>query len=308
MHTEDVIYHKTVFLYKDYFVQQASALKSRDVCLTSLGANSLLISNQKTNLLLDPYFSRLGGMFGLNMLFSKVAPDKQRITGALDRFNIKDVTAILITHAHFDHALDAIAIGSRLQCPIYVPEGRKALPECISLVIFESMKIAAAENSENLTVSSINSEHLSLPVDLFQIMARQLNRFVSPFTYGWQYYANKTVNYLISTDKCRIMIIGSAGIPESVSELPEADFLILSIGGLDLKSRKYWNLLLEKVILPIKPKTIFLSHWDDFTIPLTEPVKWLFKVNIFVDFLISEYGKKLEIKLLPIGKKVMLKP
>lgn len=78
--------------------------------LSFLGTSSLSISDGKDRLLIDGYFSRPGI---LPLLLKRLEPDEARIDHALERAQINQVSALLVAHSHFDHALDAIPIAQR---------------------------------------------------------------------------------------------------------------------------------------------------------------------------------------------------
>jgi L-ascorbate metabolism protein UlaG (beta-lactamase superfamily) len=74
--------------------------------ITYLGTNTLLFNEDQTSLLIDPHFTRPRK---LNLL-SKIRPEPEIIAENLARFEIRKLEGVLLTHTHYDHALDAVEV------------------------------------------------------------------------------------------------------------------------------------------------------------------------------------------------------
>ncbi|NOZ01161.1 MAG: MBL fold metallo-hydrolase [Deltaproteobacteria bacterium] len=79
-----------------------------------LGAAGIEFTHEGDSWLLDPYFSRWGK---LKVLLGRVAPKKAAIETALASLN-GELRAIIVSHTHFDHALDVPEIAQRFEGPI----------------------------------------------------------------------------------------------------------------------------------------------------------------------------------------------
>jgi L-ascorbate metabolism protein UlaG (beta-lactamase superfamily) len=80
------------------------------VRVTYLGTNGYLLETRQSSILIDPYFSRIGlAAIASN---SPIQPDLARIHSGMGRLP-KNIDAILVTHGHFDHLLDAPEIARR---------------------------------------------------------------------------------------------------------------------------------------------------------------------------------------------------
>src|SRR4051794_40462370 len=77
------------------------------VRVTYLGTNGYQLESAGHSILIDPYFSRIS--FARAGLDLPIEPDQSRIQQAMAHLN-RHVEAILITHGHFDHLLDASVI------------------------------------------------------------------------------------------------------------------------------------------------------------------------------------------------------
>jgi L-ascorbate metabolism protein UlaG (beta-lactamase superfamily) len=88
----------------------AKTLPTRGVRITYLGTNAYLLESRGSTVLVDPYFSRAG--FGRVMLQLPIAPNPEEIAEGM-RHLPRRIDAILATHSHIDHLLDAPEIARR---------------------------------------------------------------------------------------------------------------------------------------------------------------------------------------------------
>jgi L-ascorbate metabolism protein UlaG (beta-lactamase superfamily) len=108
---------KTVLLYLALLLPTAFAERAptAGVRVTYLGTNGYLLESRGCTLLIDPYFTRTGlPVAALNL---RIASSPQRVAAGLARLPRK-ADAVLVTHGHIDHLLDAPEImrstGARL--------------------------------------------------------------------------------------------------------------------------------------------------------------------------------------------------
>lgn len=100
--------------YLPYFLAPADGPPGPgEVAVTWWGTNSLLIEDDRTRLMIDPYFSRPPGLLGLGFLYKKIAPDEAAVDQGLARAGVDQLDAVLVTHTHFDHVLDAGEVARR---------------------------------------------------------------------------------------------------------------------------------------------------------------------------------------------------
>src|SRR5712692_6672569 len=89
----------------------ANAPAPRDsICVTYLGVNGFQFETRDHVLLVDPYFTRIG--FWSAALNQRIESKPDRVSEGLKHL-CAHADAILVTHAHFDHLLDAPDIMHR---------------------------------------------------------------------------------------------------------------------------------------------------------------------------------------------------
>lgn len=79
------------------------------------GVSTLLISDGATSIMIDGFFSRPGPL----RLLLPIRPNKARIERALKLGEIEKVTALLVAHSHFDHAMDVPVVARKTQAIVY---------------------------------------------------------------------------------------------------------------------------------------------------------------------------------------------
>ena len=78
---------------------------SPGVDVTWLGTAGVLVSDGRTGILIDPYVSRSGMLKVL--LGSALSPDRELVRQWVGRLGAGSIQAVVVSHSHFDHALDA---------------------------------------------------------------------------------------------------------------------------------------------------------------------------------------------------------
>jgi len=216
-----------------------------------LGVAGLEFTVNNHVMVIDPYFTR----FPLRKLFlGRVEPDRKLIAEKIQHCDF-----VLITHAHFDHLMDvpdivrntgATVMGSPNSCRLLsvcgVPDGR--IRE-----VKEGDKLTLAE----FQVEVFPSEHVKLP----GYLPGRLPAVLKPPLRARDYRMDKDLSFLLSVGNLRLLT--------DPGERPEtavaADVLFL----FPHRDDAYCRTLLPRV----KPKTVILTHWDDFFRPLSKPLK-----------------------------------
>ncbi len=261
-----------------------------------LGTNCLLLLCGETRLLIDPHFSRPS----LTSLLRKIKPDPERIRHGVERLGLDRLDAVLITHTHYDHFLDAFETARLLQADLYGSESvlRAAGRDQVARV--HDVQPGQAYRIGSLTVNFLPTRHLVFPAraaDLLHMNA-EIEQSLEPPVWFWQYRAGTVYNLLIEIAGHRVYLQGSAGLTddhvddrvedsaddsaedgaddnvedsaEDSVAVPEVKAAVLGIGALGLKSRAYLRHWYEQSVERTGAEQIYLSHWDDFFRPWNE--------------------------------------
>ncbi|MBR2742179.1 MAG: MBL fold metallo-hydrolase [Clostridia bacterium] len=184
-------------------------------------------------------------------------------------------TAIFVTHGHFDHIVNIPEIqkrnpGARIYCTKtpYHTLAKKGVPKDALRLIGFGQTVEA----EGFTVRTFHGRHAVLPKAAFD---RLLYIKDSPHKGNLPFILrenavcpenDETVFYLAEQGGKRISLMGSLNIREDVDYPTDCDAIVLPYNG--------WQDNLPpavKAVERLRPKMIYLDHYDDTFPPLTRP-------------------------------------
>lgn len=262
--------------------------KSSEKQLTAdfLGVNSLVIRDGKTTLLVDPYFTRVSKPV---LMLRKFKSNPKITADALNEAGVKTASAILITHTHMDHVLDAaqaaritgaIVCGSLSTANVCRGEN---LPEDQIKVIQPGDELEFGDFS----VRFVQSKHLVFPKLLSMVFGpgREVTRPLKQPARVWAYAEGGCFALHFKHPLGSFLNTGSANWVPGALDGCKADVGLLGIGGLDLNEPAYWEQWFDETVGPTGLKKIYCTHWDDFAVPLNKPPKDLRKCRTVFEHL-----------------------
>lgn len=275
---------------------KAAAPDAPGVTLTWLGVSSLLVRDGQHALLIDPFFSRPPGLWGL-LSNQNIAPDHAAIERGLKQLGVEQLDAVLVSHSHFDHAMDAgvvarISGADLIGSSSTLNIGRGAgLPS-------ERLKQASPEQPMHygpFTLHWVRSQHAGATG------GRPTGDITTPLTppAGYMdYRQGGTWSILIKHADGTLLHHGSAGFEPGALEPYQADIAILGVALVDDYGRYF-----DQVINATGARVIIPVHWDDFTRPLNKPLR-PFPLIVRLDrfFNAVDYRADLEAVTLPLGQ------
>lgn len=227
--------------------------------VTWYGTASIGIEDGETKLLFDPFV---------------------RQKKSLKTVNVEDYAgadAILVTHGHFDHILDIPKIA------LYDPEVQiyctKTPANTLKNEKVPSNRISVIKPEEsfeigNFKITPYHAKHIVFDVGyILSVIPKCVAMFPILFKqfFGWNLKmpeAQEIVMYHIENGGKSILLCGSFGTREGVKYPENPDMFILANGG---------NVSIPELTKPfietIKPKSIFVDHFDNAFPPLTRRIK-----------------------------------
>ena len=263
---------------------------------TWFGVTALLLSDGEHAVMVDPFFTRPTGL--LNMAFNReIAPDEDLIQQWLDKAGIKKLDAVLVSHSHFDHAMDAgvvarltgaLLLGSQSTANI----GRGAgLPESQLMVI----KPGEAIHRGPFTLTFIESKHAGATGGA--PTGDIASALLPPFHY-LDYRQGGTYSIFIEHPLGTVLHHGSAGFVPGALKGRHADVVFLGIALLpDMET------YLHETVDAVGAKLVIPTHWDDFTRPLDQPLL-PFPVVVHLDKFFADMARlrpTLEVRTLDVN-------
>jgi L-ascorbate metabolism protein UlaG (beta-lactamase superfamily) len=258
------------------------------VGVTFFGTNCLLVDDGRTRLMIDPHFSRWPGLLGPRFLVTRLRPDQEAVARWLASAGVTGLAAVLLTHAHYDHALDAPLTAELTGAVLAGTASAANVGRGWGLA---EDRLVVAEPGHGLTwgdfaVTFYPGAHLPFPWYLAWLLrpGRTIDRPLRPPARATRYVDGGVQSILVSHPGGTFLNQGSAGIrPGSLAGVT-ADTVLLGVGGLDLHRPAYWEHYFQASVVGLGARRVLLTHWDDFCKPLEKPVTFLRGVARVVDF------------------------
>jgi len=233
---------------------------------TWFGVTSLMLDDGAHAILVDPFFTRPEGLlpFVRNGL---IAPDEPRIAASLQKLGARSVDAVLVSHSHFDHAMDAgvvarmtgaVLVGSESTANI----GRGAgVAESKLHVISPGAPLTFGD----FKVTFIASKHAGATGGR---PTGDITQPLKPPAHYLDYKLGGTYSILIEHPQGSLLLHGSAGFVPGALQGHHADVVFLGIALVDDLPT-----YLHEVVDAVGAKRIVPTHWDDFTRSLERPLE-----------------------------------
>ena len=284
--------------YQQYFAKTSSKTyrQGEHVTATFLGTTSILISDGKTSILTDGFFTRPQLT---ELVFSKIAPDKEKIKIALQKAGIQRLAAVIPIHSHHDHAMDApevakltgaMLLGSTSTANI----GRGAgLPESQIQVAEPGVALRFGD----FTVTLLESKHLAVASVMAKLtgIGETIETHLATPCHFTQYKEGKSYSVFIAHPLGNTLIHGSAGYLKDSLQGLQADTIFLGIAGVSSLSEREQSMYLRETVETVGAKRIIPIHWDDFMQGyeqgLQAPPSLLAKFDKDMQFILQQ-GKK----------------
>lgn len=247
-------------------IEMPAAADDAGLRVTFLGVSTLLIRDTSASILIDGFFTRPGKLVTAT---GKVGPDQTRIDDALRKAGIDKLDAVITVHSHYDHAMDSPAVAARTgavlvgsQSTAYIALGQNFPKERIRVVgTSESMKFGALE------VTLIPSRHFPHGQAMGELTAPLV-----PPAGALDYLEGGSFSIFVQRQDRAVLVQGSAGYVEGALRGRHADVVYLGVGLLGSKDEGYRDSYWRETVQVVGARRVVPIHWDDFTLPLDEPL------------------------------------
>lgn len=229
-----------------------------------LGVAGVHLSDGQTHLLIDGFFSRPSL---LKAGFTRVSPDIAAIEAGLRRAGISKLSAVLVGHSHYDHAMDspeivrqtgAVLVGSESTINIgrgyRLAEDEMVLVRERELLVFGRFRVAFIPSMHNRTYLARGG----------------IRNPLIPPAHISTYRDGKCYTVLVEHPEGSIMVQDSAGYLPGSLEGYRADIALLAAAGLGRAPATYRDEFFHETAIAVGAKRVIPIHFDDFTRPLSD--------------------------------------
>lgn len=272
------------------------------VTVTWLGVSAALLRDrQGSAILIDPFFTRKPAKLGL-LINRPVAPDEARIAHWLDRLGVERLDAVVVSHAHYDHALDAGVVARMTGAQLIGSQSTAQVGRGAGLAEDRITVVAPGDRIEagRFQLRFLESRHAGATGGRPRgTIPEPLEPPAGPLAYQM----DTTWSIVVNHPEARLLHHGSAGFkPGALSDV-SVDTVLLGVALIDDLAR-----YLDAVVATVDAQRVFVVHWDDFTRSLSEPLRPLpvgVDLAAFFEEARARYPK-VRFHALPLGRSVAL--
>ncbi|HSW07765.1 MBL fold metallo-hydrolase [Aquabacterium sp.] len=284
--------------YADRWLPALPAGAQAPVRMTFLGVCTVLLDDGETAILVDGFFTRPPAR---SVVFGRIAPDREIIARALARAGITRLAAVITVHSHYDHAMDApevarqtgaLVVGSASTANIARGWG---LPED---------RIRSVADGDRLRFSRWQIEIIGSRHAPTAVTGGSIDAPLKPPVRATRYAEGGSFSLMLRNGERTMLVQGSAGFVPGKLQGQRADVVLLGIGALGQQDDAYRAAYWHEVVTTTAPRRVIPIHWDDFLLPLDQPLqpapRLIDDFDRSMRFLIERgRGSQVDVKLAP---------
>jgi L-ascorbate metabolism protein UlaG (beta-lactamase superfamily) len=282
---------------------QSQAQENNSVNITWLGTAGVLVSDGETGILIDPYVSRFG-FFKIAMGL-RLQPKKALIKSWTAHLGASLVGAVVVSHSHFDHCLDAPYFA--METGAFLAGSESTLNAGRGASLAEE-RLKAVKPGQTITLGAFTLtfiESIHGPAFLGRVPYKgTIDKPLVPPRAAKDYKLGQTYAILISHPFGTILHHGSAGFIPGMYDGITADVVLLGIVG-----RGDTETYLTNIPVKLGARLVIPIHFDNFFVPLEKGLRILPSAH-FREFcaVADMHSDSFELKTLPLGEKVAILP
>lgn len=287
--------------YQARLVPAIASSKAGTLTATWLGVTALLLRDGEHAILIDPFFSRPPGL--LNMLLDRmIEPDERLIRAWLQRLGVARLDAVLVSHSHFDHAMDAGVVARLCNARLLGSESTLNIGRGAGVDASRPTRVQPGKVYElgPMRVQFIESAHAGATGGA---PTGDIEEVLKTPAHYLDYKLGGTYSILVEHAQGRLLHHGSAGFVPGALAGHRADVVFLGVALID-ELEPY----LAETVDAVGATRVIPTHWDDFTRPLDQALV-PFPVAVRLDRFFADMRRlrpALRVQTLQAGRPVSL--
>lgn len=232
---------------------------------TWFGTTAVLLSDGDSALFVDPFLTRPEGW--LKMLSNRpIAPDEEKIARTLSKTPFGKLEAVLISHSHHDHAMDAGVVARRTKAVLVGSESTLNIGRGSEVPEPHLRRAHAGEPMRfgPYTVTFFDSRHAGAtggaPTGDIDEPLKTPARYLD-------YKQGGTYSILIEHALGALLVHGSAGFVPGALKGRRADVVMLGVAFAE-----DYDAYLRELVDQTGATRVVPLHWDDFTRSADKPL------------------------------------
>lgn len=231
------------------------------VRVTFMGASTLLVEARddagSSTVLVDPFFSRPGV---LRCVLTAIAPDHERVDACLHRLGVEQLDAVVVTHSHYDHVMDAPYVARRTGARLVGSSSTAMVGRGAEMAEDDLVELKGGGTVQigRLGVTLVPSAHVA-PVHFPGDIEAPLE---AP-TPVRSYRVGECFSLHLQVGERAVLVQGSAGsVPGALAGL-SADTVYLAVGSLGHLPASTRDSYWDDVVRTVGADRVLVTHWDD---------------------------------------------
>lgn len=243
------------------FQVQFFGVSTLNICTTSS------VSDAPLCILIDGFFSRPEFW---KLIATRLVPESSRIAYALQRADVKNVAAIYTSHTHYDHVLDTASVAKIFSAKVFGSASTAKVAEAEGV---GRDKIVIVKPGQEIAFQDLRVVTFASPHSPSGFAKGEVTDDFSIPASAKDYREGGCFAFGVSLGGSSILIVPSANFPANGFGHFSANTVFLGVGTLGKQPRAFIEEYWTKAVQEVSAKEVILIHWDDFTRPLTEPLR-----------------------------------
>jgi L-ascorbate metabolism protein UlaG (beta-lactamase superfamily) len=245
---------------------RSTALATDRLAARFFGTTTIVLDDGETAIMTDGFFSRPGKW---QLLTGKISPDAARIDHALSRANVGRLAAVLVAHSHYDHAMDSAAVAKRTGALLIGSESTANIGRGEA---FPEDRIRVVAGGESFTFGRFKVTIFKSPHSPGALFEGEITGPLHTPARGSAYREGGNYSFLVEHGGRGILIHPSANFIRGIFKTARADIVFLGVGVLGKQSDQFAEDYWREVVQATGARLVLPIHWDDFTLPLDQPL------------------------------------